>query len=457
MPHRTTCEIRIAGRAAACLAILSLVATVPTAAQICPNPPVVQIGPNLPADVCIPSGFGGNPIAFFDDYSWKSFLAMVWPAAYGSRGVPDTGKSITDSGARVFETYKAIWELFHSDGSAPSAWASMADPNPCGASLGFGDLVLGSFSKFGDLGQAGFGDLVGPLVAQNTTYVRFWTGFNQVEFDEIVGKQLYLRKNLPAPGSSLTLPNGSVDVKASWIDMAGIANPSRYYTRTAWLLDPATGSCAPKSVGLVGLHVVQKTPSRPQWIWSTFEQVDNVPSSGSSGPFGFNDGTAKAMPTSNPYPLDPLTLPTPAPFNVTRVKPIHTSTQKTNQAYRAALAAQNSPFQFYQLVMTQWPLAANSPATPGTPANTFPGSGSDQTSFANVTLETFDQNNIRTGCMNCHNSTMAASDFLWSLNDHAFPPAVPNLLMKSEPFRMLRGHLESATRKSSSPAPAPKP
>src|SRR5712692_6988887 len=99
----------------------------------------------------------------------------------------------------------------------------------------------------------------------------------------------------------------------------------------------------------------------------------------------------------------PLILPTPKPFNVQRVKPIHQSTQNTNSTYKNLLHAQGSVWQFYQLVMTQWPLVPNSPQTPGNPPITFPGQGSDQTSFANITLETFEQGNIRTGCMNCHN------------------------------------------------------
>ena len=32
-------------------------------------------------------------------------------------------------------------------------------------------------------------------------------------------------------------------------------------------------------VGLVGLHVVQKTKQLPQWMWATFEHVDNAPDS----------------------------------------------------------------------------------------------------------------------------------------------------------------------------------
>jgi hypothetical protein len=39
--------------------------------------------------------------------------------------------------------------------------------------------------------------------------------------------------------------------------------------------------------------------------------------------------------------------------------------------------------------------------------------------------------------MNCHNQTMAATDFFWSLNDHAFLPASPSLLLKNQAFQNL--------------------
>jgi hypothetical protein len=76
-----------------------------------PPPPVVNAS-QPPADVCVPSDFLGNPIAFFDDYSWRAFIAVVWPAAQGQRGVSDAGKAVgTDSGPLVFETYEADWEV----------------------------------------------------------------------------------------------------------------------------------------------------------------------------------------------------------------------------------------------------------------------------------------------------------------------------------------------------------
>jgi hypothetical protein len=233
------------------------------------------------------------------------------------------------------------------------------------------------------------------------------------------------------------------------MDMTNVQHPERYYTRTAAVMDPVSGTCSQKTVGLVGLHIVQKTPTRPQWIWTTFEQVDNVPPAqpGAPGPFGpgtfnFNNGKGGAMPANNPYTLDRvLTAPTAAPFNVTRTKPINPSTVNTNKLYQAAL--KGTVWQNYQLAMTQWPVPGNAPANPGTPQFSFPGTTTATTAYTNVSLETFDQGSVFTSCMACHNVTMGPTDFLWSLNDHAFPAnkSTPNI-MANPAFRELRNVLE---------------
>ena len=388
----------------------------------CPSPvpkaPPTTIAPQVPEDVCIPAGFAGNPIDFFDDYSWRSFIALIWPAKSGQRGQPDLlAKPGLPNRPLVFETYKAEWEVFQPLGKAPAPWPDYTGVNPCKlATVGFDDLILAAFSKFENLGQAGFGDLVGPIVAQNGTYVRFLTGFNEVEFKQILDEKLYLRENL----KDKTLATAAIDIKAAWIDMAGIKHPDRYYTREAHVLDLITGSCVKKTVGLVGLHIVQKTPTRPQWIWSTFEHIDNVPPSQPGEALTFNAMNGQPMPKGNPYKFPPPEQ-APPPYNVERVKGIHSQTEATNNRYRTTLRNLGSSWQFYQLVMTQWPLSVGDPTKDGRPNNTFPGVGA-ATSFANTVLETFDQEQINTGCMNCHNVTRKDTDFLWSLNTRAWPP-----------------------------------
>jgi hypothetical protein len=442
-----------------------------SAAQTCPQTPVPTISSaQPPTDVCIPDGFGELPIDYFDDYSWRAFIALVWPATHGERGIPDNSKTVGDAGPRVFETYKALWEVFHPDGSAPSSTSfndyEQAKFNACNAQIGFGDLVLASFSKFSDLGQAGFGSLLGPIADQHGHYVRYLTLYNSSEFDFIENKTLFLRSNIPpaptAPNSppALQFPNGSIDVKAAWIDMTGFTDAQRvrYYTRTALVLDPRSGTCSNLTVGLVGLHIVQKTPSRPQWIWSTFEQVDNVPpaQSGSPGTFTFNNGNpTQPMPANNPLPLNPLN-PQPTPFNIVRTPnaPIHPNTMATNAKYRKLLAGVNSVWQNYQLVMTQWPIGNGSQPVPPTQTGavgsalqslTFPGFGATS-AFANTTLETFDQGNPRTGCMNCHNFARSTGDFLWSMLDHAFPASssTPDIFITDPRFRGLSDLLQES-------------
>jgi hypothetical protein len=403
-----------------------------TAASAAPGFPAPVFSWKIPADVAIPNGFPGNPIAFFDDYSWQTFLALAWPALNQHRGEPDTSQTLFATGPRVFETYKMLNEVFPKDTSGiPAPWNEYDTANPCGQKLSFGQVSLADYSKFGDLAQAGFfGAQLGPLPAQNKTYTRFLTSFNKTEFDKIVDEKLYLNSFLPRETSTDTVnfPNGSIDIKTAWIDMEGVAHPERYYTDTALVLDAETGQCARKKVGLVGIHIVQKTASRPQWIWSSFEQVDNIPQDGAQSPLAFHDNGNTAMPARNPIRFPPA-FPVPAIFNVDRQKPVASSTQTTNGLYQKAIRDRNpqSVWQFYQLVMTQWPLQLDANPIPasqsGTDAFTFPGSIDTTSSFANLTMETFEQR-VNTvvgfGCMNCHDATKQ-TDFIWSLRDHAAP------------------------------------
>jgi hypothetical protein len=381
-------------------------------------------------------------IDFFDDYSWRAFLAMVWPAAKGQRGIADEHQKVGGAGPRVFETYKSLWEVFPHDGSAPTAEFNDyegAAQNACQATGGFGGVVLASFNGYDDIGQSGIGELTGPLAAQNGRYVRYQTLYNKIAYDYIVSHRYYLRKNLPevpSPRPALPVmqfPLGSMAIKAAWLDLKGFpaAQRRRFYTRAAIVKDPNTGKCSSITVGLVGLHIVQKSASRPQWIWSSFEQTDSIPLfQGGVGKFTFNDGTPAPMPAENPLPLVPLPRQPVKPFNVLRSRgaPIHERTSLTNQRYHQLLA--DTPWKYYDLVTTQWPLLTGNQAVP-VPATqtgeiffTFPGTGagsSAASAYANVTMETFDQARPELGCMSCHNQARLGGDFLWSVLDHAWP------------------------------------
>ncbi len=410
----------------------------------CPATPAPGVTAAIPPkDVCIPAGFTGLTLDYFDDYSWKAFVAMVWPSLYGSRGIPDDQRTYVGSGARVFETFKPLWEIFHRDGSPPASpdFQQYEAPlhNPCQARAGYGDMVLGSDSGIHDIGQAGDGGLLGPLVAQNGTYVRYLNSYNEIAFRHLESNKWYLRKALPVIPVPRPLtppvefPNGSIVIKSAWIETEGLteAQKKRIYIRMAIVKDPGTGKCRKTPVGLLGIHVVQKTPSRPQWIWSSFEQVDLVPPAEPGGPgkFLLNDGSGVPMPSTNPRYLIPLAKPPVAPFNVERSPnvPIHPQTMETNAKYRKLLAG--SVWENYQLVVTQWPLAPGDQSVPvkasqaGDIFQTFPGDGATS-AYSNLALETFHQARPAQGCMNCHNRARLTADFMWSVQMHAYPEQI---------------------------------
>jgi hypothetical protein len=335
-----------------------------------------------------------------------------------------------------------MWEVFHNDGSAPVSDFQAYDDasnNACKVKPEFGDLVLASFSGIDDIGQAGAGELASPLVAQNGRYVRYQTLYNRAAFEFIVSNRYYLRSHLPkvpSPRPStpvIEFPNGSIVVKAAWLDMTGFpaGQVKRYYTRGAIVRDPGADACRRVTMGLVGLHIVQKTASRPQWIWSSYEQIDSAPPARFGDPvkFTFHDGGKVGMPADNPLSLVPLEPQPVTPFNVERpfFARVHPKTELTNYQYQELL--KDTVWQYYGIVVTQWPRIEGNQALPvpasqnGDITNTFPGAGAFS-AFANVTMETFDQGRPQLGCMSCHNQARLSADFMWSVLDHAYPAQI---------------------------------
>jgi hypothetical protein len=397
-----------------------------------PHPPPV-ISFTMPDEVDAPVDPDENAIAVFDDYSWREFIAINWPAKRAFRGVPDVTRRIGDfsdpATKVVWATWKADYDLFQKQGAGPTEWSSLDGVAP-GDDLPFqgsgNTKVLGSFSKFRDFNQVNDRHSGGPLIAQNNTYVRFEVRLNEAEFEFVRNQQLYLKSKLPGPGDGkLRFPNNCIAVKAAWKVIKDDELPaaeSKYYLVDAMLLDPVTKKCKMQKMGLVGLHIVQKTQLRPQWVWSSFEHIDNVPEAGTTPPvgsrFSFNDPSKPQVldPPNSPPPIskDNPPLDNPRAMQVIRSKKIADSTRKTNDDYRALL--RGTVWENYQLVMTQWPKYPQPEEENGAP---FPGqfTGPDpMTNIANTTMETYLQSNVSTSCMACHDAARRkGTDFVWFL------------------------------------------
>jgi hypothetical protein len=55
-----------------------------------------------------------DPFPAFDNFAWRAFVALNWPSLLNPahRGEPDRAKALGDPGPRVWETFKARYELF---------------------------------------------------------------------------------------------------------------------------------------------------------------------------------------------------------------------------------------------------------------------------------------------------------------------------------------------------------
>jgi hypothetical protein len=371
----------------------------------------------------LPVAVSRLPIEFFNDYSWRMFIALNWPAKVGVRGQADATKSIKDTdGPRVWETWKTSIETIPPKGKQPTEWTSFDAVVPVNGipEAGAGKKrIFGSFTQFGDISQADFGSLAGPLVCQNKTFVHFEIHVNQAEFEFIRSERLYDRSVLDGLATPKRFPNGSIQIKAAWREFTCADSDSvrkRYYRITADVIDYRTKVAVPKELGLIGMHIVQRTPLRPQWVWTSFEHVDNVPAIGQppspGSRFSLNDPLkAQTMsPTSAPDEVtgssylsasgEPiikvLGAAVDTPMQVIREVTLHPQTVAMNTRYQNKLAG--TIWANYMLVVTQWPNNTNVPS--GNPFPTEPSGSTSDLSVTNTSMETYFQSS--TSCMGCH-------------------------------------------------------
>src|ERR1043166_8355689 len=148
---------------------------------------------------------------------------------------------------------------------------------------------------------------VGPTQASGNSspqMVRFLAKANRVEYTYVAspGAQAawwmgppvvpatlkYLNDNHASPTAGthdqVSLPNGTIEIKAGW----RLLNPTeaasgRFKTTVARSYENVANPCYNETTfGLVALHIIQKTPTAPYFIYATFEQADNIMTPGPS-------------------------------------------------------------------------------------------------------------------------------------------------------------------------------
>ncbi len=399
----------------------------------------------------------GDGFASMGNFAWRAFIALNWPSDRRERGAPDRGKTLGDSGPRVWETFKSAYETLPigEDGKrmAPTPWSSFGGPNPC--RVDSNKKTIASFKPYAEFNQPSFDvdSPANPLVARNGEYVRYEVRFNEAEFGTFVTSGWSEGRNLPDVERPAHFPVGSIEVKAAWRPLNASDTPAvrtRYYVTSAAVVDVAKSlleghvACSIRDVALVGMHIVIKTKSKAQWIWSTFEHVDNVPSAGvgaarepdakvAGAPYGFFD-PARAYKLWPPYgsadtlPVDINNPPkvAPAPMQIVRRHPVNAALMAANRAYWALAAIRGTVWENYMLVAAQWPTTSDSPR-PENDGAFFPGrmeaspdgpesyrsSAAAQENLVNTTMETYMQE-TPSSCMACHQavSNLRGNDFV---------------------------------------------
>ena len=381
----------------------------------------------------------------FDNMGWQMFIALNWAA---SQVKQPPAKGLTMPGPRVYQNYRKVSALF---GNSP---VTAACTNPTGLPV----FSIGSDGKGKPMpnNEEYFQASTNlPLIDINGNWTLYERRVNDIEaqyllapngqssqtLTTVTGQTNFIQSNPKGVQftTSAATPigkNGSIEIKTSWriINASAGDNPARYYTQDALIAVPGdlvSGGqkiCAQVTLGLVGMHIVQRNPVvakngslLPQWIWATFEHMDNAPdaleqcnlqngcpktnwinqpSCGSTVPNpkvrysyyvqtqgvqGTNvqpiasNGSTYPWNPAQPYAKGATTSATFLPQAI-RCWSIYPTTAKINNQWQTALAAYNTPFQYYQVIGTQWGGNVEPREGNPVPANAVPGMLSNTTS-----------------------------------------------------------------------------
>lgn len=409
------------------------------AGSACPTS-IASAQATVPLAACPIGGENQNAV---DIFSWNEFIALNWPATMNCTA--DTTKSILNvksgnDGPVVWQTFMSSDNVFVAPTSSPATWCtgdalsnlfaktprmlpttSKSSPKALQALAAVISQPRGALAVSQPRGAPAISQPTGVLQAlggvvtdQSGRWLRYERLMNQLEYQAIVSNNWY-RLSVINGLSSLTLPTNAMEIKSSWKVLTAAESASgRYYTTSAIVYNTSGPNPAPSpgtnpvTLGLVGLHIIQKTPQQGNFFWSTFEQVDN-----DKVFFNPKSNTAPNTQTAaTPYTeLNPNGTPINAPVQIKRLTTPIPANPYLNAYYRKLLAG--SVFANYRLISTQWTTGSGQ-AQSGTPQY-----------VANITLETYIQKAVGqggkfppTGCLACHTNATAANGT--TVTDHSF-------------------------------------
>ena len=207
----------------------------------------------------------------FHEWSWEAF---VWATAL----VPTDPANLNSPVAPRFLTLPDL------DALGDSAHPELAKIGPKPLMLRPRTTkARGSQQGISGIQQAGS---EGILIDQNGQAVYYSQHANPTYYDFV--QKYYGIANYDKASPTQEFPVGAAVFKASWHIIPDGADTTGFYTTKATVpmlinsvegvaeIDPS-GKTREVTVALVGLHVVGTTENHPEFLWATFEQLQNAP------------------------------------------------------------------------------------------------------------------------------------------------------------------------------------
>lgn len=222
-----------------------------------------------------------------ETYAWDLFVFMNWPAKKSDRSVPDESAAIGDEGPRTWEGQKQTSDVFLADG---------ARPNPFGARDAPPRQVLEMAKSKGLPIDEPFHNLDEEVQVDGLSLadkagnpIRYQILMNDVTFDYVRTNGLYNINGQEAvaagtgPIQKIDFNWDAIEVKTSWLWLDP-SNPDAEAIAFAYLTvnayhetvndDGSHRGWEVQRAALTGMHIITK--ALDNWVWTTFEHVDNA-------------------------------------------------------------------------------------------------------------------------------------------------------------------------------------
>ncbi|MDR0240751.1 MAG: hypothetical protein LBJ65_04020 [Burkholderia sp.] len=329
-------------------------------------------------------------------FAWNQFIALNWPALAKDtnnqkRDYPDTSLPFGDPQYKdplVWHTFRGKVEIFPTDNSKAFAKGAASDygyddrPN---YSYGQGNVAPVSgpapWINLDENSQIGLNKIYAGVVSSTpldkNAQILFMAKANRNEYRYITANKWWnpvapdpkrsnpqdavptifratadfvkAYKRDPVAGSTncdgnpskarcVSLPLDSIEIKAAWRRLTPDEIKSgRFYTTLTRHYESADDGKNIKAtdevMGLVGLHIIRKTKSAPYFIYTTFEQADNITDANGNA-IEDEDGNYKSA-LKNVTPMTPNVISNNATANTTQtfVRPGSYPSQPNKQLY----------------------------------------------------------------------------------------------------------------------------